>query len=398
MIPEANVNLANGQIGGSISTNDNLTGYVLTGAGTGILGLLAPIKVISVDDAKAQGVTAEAEPEAYRFVTEFYSIPGTLNAPVWIMLVGAAVSLVDVCNINNENGIKKLINAAQGTIRVLGVARTPAVGYVPTVSKFLDSDVALAVPVAKTFATAMFENHTPLRILIAARVNDVTSVTIDTPKTMTANNVGLVIGGTANDGITSMGLVLGKVASTAPHVCIGKVKDGDLPISSYFIGGLPILQDTDNPQAAWYKQIDQLVDAGFITVKTYPNGSAGFYFSNDPMCVAESDDYANLATGRVIDKASIIAYKVYCNEINDDVDLDDNNNIEPVVLKALEGVTVAALNLNMSASMSGDPVVYVDENQQITATSKFKTKLRIRRKGYLKVIDVELGFYNPNLN
>jgi hypothetical protein len=313
------------------------------------------------------------------------------------MLVANTVALVDLCDINNANGLKKLADAAQGTIRVIAVARTPAINYVPTVSKFIDSDAILAVPVAKAFATAMFEKHTPVRILIAARINDITSPTIDIPKALTANNVGLVIGGTHADGITSMGIFLGMVAKTQPHECVGKVKLGDLPISSYYIGNLPILQDTTAPQAPWYHQIDQLGDAGYFTVKTYPNGSAGYFISNDPMCVAESDDYATLARGRVMDKASIVAYKVYCDEINDDVDLDDNNNIEPVVLKGLEGTTINALNLNMAASMSGNPVVFVDENQQITATSKFKIKLRIRPKGYLKIIDVELGFYNPNL-
>jgi hypothetical protein len=396
MIPSVNVKLANGQIGGAVGTSDNVTGMVLTGAGLGLLGLGVPVKVVSVADAESKGLTVLAEAGAHAFVVEFYSIPGTLNVPLWIMLVGNAVSLVSLFDVNSATGVKKLTDAAKGTIRVLGVSRTPAVGYVPAVPKFLDSDVALAVVPAKAFATAMFEAHTPLRVLIAARVNDITSPVIDSPKLLTANNVGLVIGG-QTAGSTAMGLILGRVGATAPHINLGKVKDGDLPINSFYIGAQPILPVEDNAAAAWYKQIDQLVDAGFITAKTYPQ-KAGFFISGDPMCVAEGDDYSSLANGRVIDKAAIIAYQVYVNEINDDVDLDENNNIEPVILKALEATTVSTLNLNMADSMSGDPVVYVDEEQQITATGKFKQTLRIRPKGYLKIIDVELGFYNPNLN
>lgn len=391
------ITLANGQIGGSIATNDNVVGMVLTGAGTGLLALLTPTKVVSVLDAAAKGIGDAAEPEAAKFVKEFYSIPGTLGAPLYIMLVANTASLVDLCNINTANGIKKLTDYANGTIRVLGVSRTPAVGYVPATPKFIDSDVIAAVTPAKAFATAMFNAHTPLRILLAARVHDVTNATIDAPNTMTANNVGLVIGGTANDGKTAMGLILGRVAATAPHVNIGKVKDGDLPINAYYIGNLPIKQDEATPNAAWYQQIDQLADAGYITVKTYAN-KAGYFISDDPMAVAKSDDYASLANGRVIDKASIIAYQTYVEEINADVDLDDNNEIEPVVLKDLESTTVNNLNINMAESMSGAPKVFVPEGQQITATSKFKTKLRIRPKGYLRDIDVELGFYSPSNN
>jgi hypothetical protein len=397
MIPGVNVSLANGQIGGSVATNDNTTGYVLTGAGTGILPLLTPIKVVSVLDAQTQGITQTAEPEAYKFVTEFYSIPGTLGVPVYIMLAADTTSLVDLCNINIATSIKKLVDYSNGTIRVIAVSRTPQAGYVPTTPKFIDSDVIAAVPNAKAFATAMFAAHTPLRILIAARVNDITSNTIDTPNTLGANNVGLVIGSTANDGFTSMGLFLGRVAATPPHRNLGRVQDGGLPISAYFIGDLPILQDNTMPSAPWYEQLNVLIDSGFMTVTSYAS-VAGYFISDDPMAVAESDDYASLANGRVIDKASIVSYQTYVQEINNDVDLDANNLLEPVVIAAYDAAIVNALNLNMAESMSGSPVSYTDPSQPILATSTFKTKLRIRPKGYTKIIDVELGFYNPTNN
>lgn len=394
MIPGVNVSLANGQIGGTTATNDNVTGVALTGAGTGTLGLLTPVKVVSVADAATKGITLAAEPEAYKFVNEFYSIPGTLGVPVYIMLVADTVSLVNLCDVTNANGIKKLTNFANGTIRVLGVARTPAEDYVPATVEFIDSDVVSAVVNAKAFATAMFAAHTPLRILLAARVNDVTNATVTSPKTLTANNVGMVIGGTDDSGMTSLGIFLGRVAATQPHVNLGKVLDGDLPINNWYIGPNPILPNPDDATAAWYQQIDQLVDAGYMTVKTYPQ-KGGYFISNDPMCVAETDDYASLANGRVIDKASIIAYQTYLDQVNNDVDLDSNNLLEPVVVAALDANITNQLNLNMAASMSGDPVVYTDPSQPIVNTSDLKTKLRIRPKGYSKIIDVDLGYYSP---
>lgn len=397
MIPGVSVALANGQIGGSLATNDKVVGAVLTGAGAGTLGLLTPVKVVSVDDAKAKGITLAAEPEAYKFVTDFYSIDGTLGLPLWLMLAANTATLVSLCDVNNASGIKKLIDAVNGTIRVISVSRTPAVGYVPTVGHFLDQDCILAATNAQAFAVAKFAQHTPVRILIAARVADIASQVIEAPNTMTNNRVGFVIGGTANDGHTSTGIVLGRVAATEAHTNLGRVKDGDLPINSWFIGSRPIAPDPAAPMAAWYQQLDQLIDAGFITVKSYPQ-KAGYFISGDPMAVAESDDYNSLANGRVIDKASIIAYQTFLNSVNDDVDLDDNNNIEPVVLKALEGEIVNALTLNMGDSMSGDAVVFIDDTQQITANATLKVKLRIRRKGYLKVIEVDLGFYSPQTN
>ncbi|UOE47981.1 DUF2586 family protein [Mucilaginibacter sp. SMC90] len=397
MIPGVNVQLANGQLGGSTATNDNITGVVLTGAGTGLLPLLTPVKVVSVDDAASKGITQAAEPEAYQFVTEFYSITGTRGCPVYIMLAANTTTLVNLCDVAVTTGLKKLMDFGNGEIRVVGVARTPAVSYVPPAVKFLDSDVAAAVPNAKVFAQAMFDAHKPVRILLAARVNDVTHATIDSPKLLTANNVGFVIGGAQNNGVTSLGLVLGRIAATAPHVNIGRVKDGDLPVSNYYIGTQSILPNIDSPTDPYYRQLDQLIDMGYITVKKYDQ-KGGLFISSDPMACPETDDYNSLAYGRVIDKAAIVAYQTYVNEINDDVDLDDNGNIEPVVLKALEASMVNALNLNMAESMSGDPVVYIDDTQQITQTSTLNVNLGIRRKGYTKLINIKLGFYNPQNN
>lgn len=394
MIPGVSITLANGQIGGAIATNDKVCGVVLTGAGTGTLGLLAPIKVVSLEDAIAQGVTEADEPEAYQFVREFYSVPGTLGLPVFLMLAADTTALVSLCDVTIATGLKKLIEFSGGTIRVAGVARTPAGSYEPAVEKFLDSDVALAVTNAKVFAQAMFDAHTPLRILLAARVNDVTDTTIDSPKALTANRVAFVIGGAQDNGVTSLGIILGRVAATAPHVNIGRVKDGDMPVDNWFIGGVPILPDLSAPQAPYYRQLDQLIDMGYITVKKYAQ-KGGLFISNDPMACPETDDYRSLANGRVIDKASIIAYQTYLNEINDDVDLDENNNIEPVILKALEAQIQNDLNLAMGDSMSGEAVVFIDATQQVAITERLKIKLRIRPRGYLKHIDVELGFYNP---
>jgi len=394
MIPAVNVTLVNGQIGGSIGTNDNTCGMVLTGAGTGTLPLLAPIKVVSVVDAISQGVTLAVEPEAYKFVNEFYSIPGTFGVGLYLMLAADTTTLVSLCDGTVSTGVKKLADFAQGAIRVMGVSRTPGVGYTPPTAKFLDSDVFAAIPNAQILAQAAFNAHTPYRILIAARINDVANVTIDTPNTQTDNKVGLVLGSSLPDGLTSMGIILGRVAATAPQVNIGRVADGALPVTSWFLGDLPILPDLSNPTAPWYEQISQLINSGFITVTNYPQ-VAGLFISDDPMAVAASDDYCSLANGRVIDKASIVTYKTYTQNINDDVDLDSNNLLAPVVVAALEDEITNALNLNMAASMSGDAIVYIDPSQPIVSTSLLNITLRVQPKGYLKIIDVNLGFNNP---
>lgn len=393
MIPRVDVNLANGQIGGATSTNDNVTGVVLTGAGTGILGLLTPVKVISITDAAAQGIGPTTEPEAYKFVSEFYSIPGTLNVPVWIMLAANTATLVSLCDKTNASGVQKLRNAANGTIRVLGVCRTPAVDYVPSVAEFLDSDVPAAVVNAQALALDAFNNHAPCRILLGARVADVTNVTVTTPNTLNSNRVGMVIGSQANDGFTSIGLFLGRVAATPVHVNLGKNADGALPINNWYIAGRPIQLDPANPGNPWYQQINALIDAGYMTVTSYEQ-VAGYYISDDPMCADASDDYYCLANGRVIDKASVVAYQKYITYLKDDVDLQSDGTLDPAVVADMKAQIQNAILVNMSDNISKNtkPQVYFDPTQVIAPNTPFNSKLRLVPKGYLRDIEVDLGF------
>lgn len=391
MIPRVDVNLADGQVGGATSTNDNVCGVVLTGAGAGTLPLLHPIKVVSVADAISQGVTATDEPEAYKFVTEFYSISGTLNTPVYMMLAANTATLVALCDKTNVSGIKKLRDLSNGAIRVMGVARTPTVGYTPTVVEFLDSDVVAALPNAKAFVADAFASHAPLRIILAARVNDVTNVTMTTPNTQVNNAVGLFIGSTANDGFTSLGIALGRIAATKPHVNIGRNADGALPINNWFIGGLPIQPDPANPTASWYQQINSLIDAGYITITGYPQ-VGGYYVSDDPMAVATTDDYYCLANCRVIDKASIVVYQRYIQYLKDEVDLVTGGTLDPAVSADMQAQIANAISLNMSENISGNPIVYIDPTQVLAPGVPFNVKLRLIEKAYLRVIEVDLGF------
>jgi hypothetical protein len=385
MIPGVSITLANGNIGGTINTNDGVVGQVLTGMGTGALALLTPIKVVSLADAIAKGVTKTVEPIAYKFCKEFYDV-APLGAVLYLMLVANTASVESLCDKTNASGAIKLINFAQGAIRVLGVSRTPAVGYTPATPGFIDSDVISALPNAKALRQQCFDNHIPLRIALAARVADVSNATIVTPNTQDNNAVFLVVGDTLNAGGVAMGEILGKVAASPVHRNIGRNKDGALPVTSLYIGNVPVES---------FAQLNVLIDAGYLTFTTYPQ-KAGYYISDDPMCTdSATDDYSSLANCRVIDKASIIAYQTYIDELKDDVDLDANGNVDPVVIKHLEGLIKNNIALSMGDNISGKPIVFIDPAQNLAAGAKLKISIRLIPKGYLRQINIELGFTNP---
>ena len=392
MIPGVTINVVNGNIGGAANTSDGVVGHIMTGAGTGMIGLLQPCVFISLADAIAQGLTAAAEPEANQFVTDFYNDAPT-GSPLYLILSANTASIQSLCDKTNASGAKKLIDFAvgnaNGQIRVLGVSRTPAVGYTPAVDEFIDSDARLAMPNAKALVAQYFGQHTPFRVIIAARVADAASPTVFAPNTAGNNAVALAIGNHTGGPGVAMGTILAKVAATAPQVNIGRVRDGALSLTAWYIGALPITPPAGG--AAWYQTINTLINAGYITVTTYP-GKAGYFISDDPMSTDNTDDYQNLACSRVIDKASILAYQAFLNYVNSEVDLVTGGTLDPAQAVDIQSQIVNALAQGLNGNISGSPKCTVDTTQVLTAGTPFKAKVRINPKGYLKQISVDLGF------
>ena len=385
-IPGVSISLANGQIGGTTPSNDRVVGLIGTGSGAGI-ALLTPLVCYSFEDALLQGFTEKNEPNLYRHIAEFYDIAPS-GSKLYVMAVANTELLESLLDKNNANGAAKLLDFAAGEIKVLAVDRTPAAEYVPAEPAFIDSDAIAALPKAKALVQEYFNKIMPVRVLIGARVHDVASNTVFKPNMQDNNAVGMVVGGTKDDGSASVGLVLGKVAAGPPHRNIGRVKDGSLPVVSAYVG---------NKKVDEFAGIGNLIQNGFITFQTYPH-KAGYFISDDPMATNGLDDYRSLANCRVIDKAAIIAYQTYLEEVNDDVDLDSSGSIAPINLKHLEAVISNNIMLGMGDSISGEPRTFIDPAQNLAAGSKLKVKLRLIPKGYLKQIDVELGFMNPANN
>ena len=396
MIPSVTVNLSNGNIGGAANTSDGVVAQVITGLGTGVIPLLQCCKFVSLADAIAQGLTAAAEPEANLYVAQFYN-DAPLGAVLYLMLAANTTSLVSLCDKTNASGAKKLLDFAVanagGQIRVIGISRSPGVGYTPATVEFIDSDAILAGANAQALSAAYFGQYNPCRVLLGARVADASSETVFVPNTAGFNGVGYTIGGVTIDlyGSVGMATILAKVAATGPQVNIGRVKDGPLSINSWFIGLLPSTPPADGV-SPWYEQLNTLIDSGYITATTYPNGTAGYFISDDPMATANTDDYQSLANCRVIDKASIIVYKAFIQYVNDNVQLVPGGTMDPADIVDMQSQIVNAMATGLAGNISGKPACIIDPTQIFTIGTPFKAKIRVTPFGYLKQIEVNLGF------
>jgi hypothetical protein len=145
--------------------------------------------------------------------------------------------------------------------------------------------------------------------------------------------------------------------------------------------------------------IQVIHDKGYITLRTHV-GRAGYFFTDDPTTTLATDDYSQLALGRVLDKAIFLAYITYVNDLLDDIEIDpDTGQIETAKAKYLQQLATTAIDSTMTANNEISGVtVEVDPNQDVLATSKICIKLRVIPVGYAREIEVELGFSNPANN
>jgi len=200
--------------------------------------------------------------------------------------------------------------------------------------------------------------------------------------------IGDTVSGSANSAVS---LVCGRAAAIPVQRSLARVKDGAVAATDLFLGSKPA--ENGNP--------DVVHDRGYITFRTY-TGKAGYYFTDDKLCVAATDDYALLPRRRVIDKAYRIGYQTLVNELSDELPVTGDGNIPAPTIKSIQNKVEAAIENSMTANgnLGNDPTdvtdtgveCFIDHRQNVVATSQLKVKLRVKPFGYAKYIDLYLGF------
>lgn len=381
MYPDVNIILANGQLGKTIQTQDGVVGMVLTApSGFSLIG--QPQLFYNLKAAETAGITASAAPYVHKHIAEFYKEAGD-GAKLYIMLYEETVTMEEVLDTTGTYTAEPLLQFAKGEITLLGVGRKPT-SETSVTGNFLRADVMDAIAVSGPMFTK-YRNveKSPFRCVLEGRLDNAAAV----PQNLhaqTNNNIAVVVGDTASGKFAALGLVLGRMARIPVQRNCGRVKDGPLPITDAYI---------NTTKADVYTGIIDLIEKGYIVLRSY-KGRSGYYFSDDPTCVAETDDYPNITYGRVIDKAYRIAYQIYLNELNEEVPVDENGKINAGFAKHFEAIIETQINEAMSGEISSFKA-WCDPDQNVIATNIIRVACKITPVGYAKEISIELGFENP---
>lgn len=390
-LPNVNIVLGNGNMGSVTLSDDGIAGLILTG--TAVAGKLELNKVYvlgSTLDLPKRGIDAKTNPFLYKELTAFYTAAGE-GAELHLLVVSEATTLTQICANSADSPLKKLVNSAAGRIRLVGVNRNPPAGYTPTKEKGLDKDVITAIASAHVVAEGFLSAIAPFRILLPAIGWDGTTDAIYQPREGSYNRVGVVLASDGKYGAgtlysAAIGQALGRAARISVHQNIGRVRDGAIATDGY-------LTDGKTPEEH-FSEWNLLDDAGYIFYRTFV-GKNGYYLNGDAVAVPTTDDYCYLSSGRVIDKALVIAYKTYIDDILDNIDIDpDKGTIPAHICKSYEAAVERAVGTNMSGEISSF-AAYIDPSQNILASGNLTISCKIVPMGTLREITVNLSLNNP---
>jgi len=393
MLPRVKIYFENGALGSSTPSDDAVVG--LLASGVAVTGKFVPgtsYLITSPDGLTKLGITSavnDVNALIFKTVDEFYT-EAPIGTKLWILAAVNTLSMSDLVD-STKTYAKTLINAANGAINFIMVAKSDAIAYVPVVTTGMDSDVALAITNAQALGEWATETkYAPLFTILPGRHYTGTASAL-TDLALAANNrVCVIIGDTVSGSKdASVGLMAGRIAAIPVQRSIARVKTGAIPVNSMFIGAI----------AAELGDPDIINDKGYVTFRTFV-GKAGYYFTDDKLATDPTDDYALIPRRRVIDKAYRIGYKTMVNELSNEVPVTDSGSIPAPIVKSIQNAVEVAIETNMNGNLGVDPgnpkdtgvQCFIDASQNIVSSSTLIASLKVKPFGYSKYIDLYLGF------
>lgn len=392
MLPRVKINYLNGLLGTVSESEDGLLALVNNGAAVAqTFALETPYTLTSYDDLTALGITSSNNPAIEKMVREFYEEPNLdVGTKVVIIAYANTETMSTLCD-PTTGKLKTFISSQNGKIRGLVIGRNPASGYNPVTTDGLDADVFTAMPKAQALAEwAANTLFAPIFIVLEGRAL-VSASALKDISSGTCNRVMIFIGDTVSDSDNAaIGALAGRIAAIPVQRSIARVKDGPLYPSTMYIGTTLVENAISD--------ITTINDKGYVSIRSFV-GKIGYYFTDDKMAVAATDDYARLANRRVIDKAARIVYKTMINELNDEIEINSDGTMQPGIIKhiqeecndAIDSEMTAYGNLSAKEGESGS-VCFIDASQNVLSTSQIEITLKVKPFGYAKDIIVNLGF------
>lgn len=392
ILPRVKIQFLNGQLGTVGESADGLLAIICGAAAvTGTFLLNTPYSVTSMDDLAGLGVTQENNPALYKQVSEFYD-EAEVGTKLILYPVSPSTSMTTICDYTKVDAgyARDLITKQNGNLRGIAIVNVNTSASTQSING-LDPDVFTALPKAQQLAEwATTELYAPLFFILEGRNYDPAKELKDLTKEK-YDRVGIAIGDTApsTKGAT-IGTWLGRIASIPVQRNIGRVKDGSLAPIEMYIGSKKV-DESDST-------IKGIYEKGYLVPRKYV-GRSGYYFAGDYLACDPTTDYARIANRRVIDKAYRLTYNIMLDMLLDELEINDDGTLQTGVVKSWQQTVENGINKQMTANgelcsnSDGEGCkCYIDETQNVLATSKVLMTLKVRPYACAQYVDVNLGF------
>ena len=362
MLPYVKIKFENGFIGGSEPMNDGVTLTCLNFTPA----LATDIDCLTYEDFVEQAGQERAEIKA------FYNETG---GKARLIVSGKSVAAGQV-----ESNLKTLLGRFNGDVRNVIIPDVPDLAYLKILQNVgewsadeLFAPVTFIVSLAETYAkTNPTVNSFGLnRVMVADSITDA-----------------------EENGVSLLWYVAGRAAKSPVQRSLARVQDGAIFAPEFFYKDGTYTRLVTNIYA------EGKHSKGIVTARTF-QGKAGYYFSDDQMAAAQSDDYGLLPRRRTVDKACRIAYATLANYIGDEIPVLKDGTMSPIKAKDIQNTVEQAIynQMTLEGNLGVEDIkadkgvsVFVDTAQNILATSKLAVTIRVRPYGYAKYIEVKLGF------
>ena len=307
--------------------------------------------------------------------------------------------------------VQKALIPAKGAIRLIAVIKYPDLGdYEPTITNGFDSDVHDAVYNAQELAEAWMVRKQPFRVFIEGFACDGVPANALDYSTTTNRNCFIVANKVNADGGFATLLALGRAVAVNPQQNIGRILSGSLNINPAYA----VTIGSTSADTIANTVLDDYYNKRYITIE--PNKfSSGYVITDDCALTTPTDDYNNLAYGRVIDNIVRIADEIYYQQLKNDVEIDEDGRIDIVAEKALENSVLTAIDTRMGTQLSSnadgtaavkclvnpDTTAYAalysannidSPNLNLAAGGKVHIFLTGRPKGCLRDLNIYVGY------
>lgn len=394
MLNDIIITKLSGGLGRREPNNDMVSALVANGvAVSGGVQLNTVYRLNSINDAIVLKIDSSYDSSnnilLYEHIKEYFRI--NPSGELWLLVVDQSVTYANMLDKTNANGAKKILNEAEGKIRILAAAYNPST----PVSDF--SDTLAAISKAQELAVDEFNNHRPIEVLLEGKgfvlsgQSSLRSLNAPNVSVMVGQNLAIANAHTNYNNYAAIGTLLGAISKAAVNECIAWVEKFNILGDNLLV---PAIAKTKYSEIA-SGNINTTNDNGYIFFRTY-TGKAGIYFNDSFTCTLLTDDYAYIENNRTIHKAVRNIRSVLLPRLAMPVNINPNDGtISPEIIKQFENDGKRALEQMMSDGEISSMDVFVDPFQNILATSELKVQFSIVPTGTARKISVTIGFNNP---